>query len=251
MTRRDDAIKLLRPFVEKARDFSGWSFHDLDVRDLDPTEPWDYVAVAREFAASAGGVIDFGTGGGEMYSKIVAGIDAHFVASEEWDVNAAVAQRRLQPLAVDVVRGQSERPAFRDATFGLALSRHEAIEPKEVARILRPGGVFVTQQVAKEHWQEIREFFPRKTVWPDHFVEYRRDLEAAGCDIVRTGYHTWRRAYATIGEIAFMLMVAVWEIPGFDPVAEIDSLLALADRRGDERGIVLTNALYLIVARKP
>jgi SAM-dependent methyltransferase len=248
--RRARAIEVIAPYVERARSFSGWSFEDLGVVDVDPPPVFDYVAVAREHAASAQRVLDVGTGGGEVYSRIIAGVGARCVASEEWHVNAPVARDRLRSLGVEVVHASSERTPWRDASFDLMLSRHEAIDPLEVARVVAPGGTFITRQVAKEHWQELWEFFPDKTVWPDHFVLYRKGLEAAGFEVT-TEYHTWRAAYPNIGAVAYMLLVAPWELPGFDPVRDVDRLLALEDTYGDERGIVLTLAAYLMVARRP
>ena len=106
------------PFIERARTFSGWNFDDL--RRHAPLRsartPWDYVALAREHAASIGRVIDLGTGGGEVYSRIVAGCAARFVASEEWHVNAPVARDRLRPLGVDVVRDAQQRDHVRGPT---------------------------------------------------------------------------------------------------------------------------------------
>ena len=69
------------PFIERARNFSGWNFDDLRVTRVEPSPfpdgrdtPWDYVALAREHAATAGRVIDLGTGGGEVYSRIIDGL---------------------------------------------------------------------------------------------------------------------------------------------------------------------------------
>ena len=88
MTRRDDAIKLLQPFIEKARTFSGWDFDDLHVTRATASPypngrnvPWDYIGLVREHAASAGTVVDFGTGGGDRYARIVEEIDARCVAT--------------------------------------------------------------------------------------------------------------------------------------------------------------------------
>lgn len=267
--RRGDALRDLQPFIAKAQAFSGWMFEDLDVRRVEPSPhpggrnvPWDYLSLAREHAAAAGTVVDFGTGGGEQYARIIDGFDAidgvdgvaasrvRLVASEEWHVNAPVARDRLHPLGVDVIRAQSEHPPFRDAAFGLALSRHEAIDPREVVRVLRPGGVCITQQVAREQWRELAAVFPNRAVSPDHINTYRAAFESAGCE-VRVEHALWHAAYPTIGEIAFMLMVAPWEVPGFEPVRDLDALLELEERYGDERGIVLTIARYLMVARKP
>jgi len=254
--RRARAIEQLRPVIERARRFSGWNFDDVGVTPLEPqfpnglATPWDYVATAREEASRAARVIDLGTGGGEVYSRIALPGETRFIASEEWHINAPVARDRLAPLAVDVVRASSEITPWAEASFDVVLSRHEAIVPEEIIRILRPGGVFVTQQVGKEQWRELESFFPNRTVFPDHFVEYRRAFEAAGL-AVTAHYHTWHAAYATLGDIAYMLLVAPWEVPGFDPVRDIDRLLALEDAHGGDQGIVMTLCRYLMVARMP
>jgi SAM-dependent methyltransferase len=252
--RRRRALEQIAPFADRARTFSGWNFDDLRVTNLDPPPAWDYVAIASEHAARVGRVIDLGTGGGEVYARIVAAvaarIDARFVASEEWHVNAPVARDRLRPLAVEVVHASSEVTPWAAASFDLVLSRHEAIVPEEIVRILRPGGVFMTQQVGIGQWEELRAFFPRKTIFPDHYALYRHAFEAAGMDVT-SQTHDWRAAYGGLGEIAYMLLVAPWEVPDFNPEAEIDALLALEDAHGGEEGIVLTLSRYLMIARKP
>jgi SAM-dependent methyltransferase len=255
--RRAHAISTIIPFMERARTFSGWNFDDLRVTPLDPLfangreTPWDYVALAREYAARADRVVDLGSGGGEVFSRVVDGLKGpRFYAGEEWHVNAPVARERLVPLGVEVLHASSERTPYRNESFDVVLSRHEAIEPPDIAWILQPGGVFLTQQVAKEQWRELTPLFPNRTVFPDHFVDYARAFEEAGLTVT-TQHHTWRAAYASIGEVAFMLMISPWEFPEFDAMREIDSLLALEDAYGTEDGIVLTLARYLLIARKP
>jgi SAM-dependent methyltransferase len=250
MGRRDAALLELQPYIERARRFSGWSFGDVRQTPLGPGPPWDYEAVARGYARDAASALDLGTGGGEVLSRIAAGSTARVVATEEWDVNASVARDRLTPLGVGVVRADSLRLPFGDASFDLVLDRHEALEPAEVVRVLRPAGRVVTQQVGRRDWQELRAFFPRMTSWPDHFTMYQQGFRAAGLS-VRGQEHQRRMAYATLGDVVFMLLVAPWDISGFDPVAEIDALLALQDAHGAEHGIALTEHRYLIQASKP
>ena len=59
---------------------------------------------------------------------------------------------------------------------------------------------------------------------------------------------TGRVAYATLGDLVFLLMVTPWSIREFDPEREIDTLLAVEDAYGSGEGIVLTEHRYLIVA---
>lgn len=249
--RRERALAVVRPWTERAHNFSGWSFDDLGVVNVDAPPPWDYVAVARQHASSARRIIDLGTGGGEVYERIIAGLrGSRLYASEEWHVNAPVACQRLAPAGVKVVHASSERAPWRDEIFDLVLNRHEAIEPDEIVRILRSDGVFVTQQVAREEWRELAPFFPNRAVFLDHFRLYREAFETAACDVTMQ-YHAWRAAYPSIGEIAYMLLVAPWDVPGFDPERDIDRLLALEEACRTDRGIVLTQARYLMTVRKP
>jgi len=250
--RRRRAIDELAPYIERAHSFAGWNFSSMRVTPLGPEPPWDYEALAREGAGRASRVLDVGTGGGEVLSRIVAGCAGRVVATEEWHVNAPIARDRLRPFRVDIVRARVDKGEipFACAAFDLVLSRHEAILPADIDRVLRPGALFLTQQVAKENLEELREFFPRKTRWPDHYSEYQAAFRGMGYHVeART--HAREVAYATLGEIAFLLLIAPWEIEGFDPVAEIDSLLRLEDAHARPEGIALTEARYLIAARKP
>src|SRR3990172_5569327 len=71
--RRVQAIEALRPYIERAREFSGWTFDDVRIRRVGPPLPWDYEAIAREQAAGATSMVDLGTGGGERLAGVVGG----------------------------------------------------------------------------------------------------------------------------------------------------------------------------------
>ncbi|HET9017432.1 MAG TPA: hypothetical protein VFN57_17655 [Thermomicrobiaceae bacterium] len=116
--------------------------------------------------------------------------------------------------------------------------------------MLRPGGRVVTQQVDRDNWRELRPFFPGKQDFGDHFVTYGDAFAAAGLHVVGER-HSRLVAYATLGDFVLLLLVAPWEIPGFDPLRDIDALLAFADSCRSPEGIVVTESRYLLVAQKP
>ncbi len=247
--RRREAIAALQPYIERARRFSGWSFDDVPQTPLDAGPPWDYEAIARGRIGDGAWVLDAGTGGGEVLARVIDGAaaSARFVATEMWDVNLAVAHERLTPMGVRVFAADSERLPFADRSLDVFLSRHEAFTPSDVARALRPGGVAITQQVGASSWDELRAFFPRKTVFADHYVTYRREFELAGL-AVDSQIHERRMAFSALGDVVYLLLTAPWEIEGFDPAVEIDALLAFDDACRGEQGIVLTETRYLMVA---
>jgi SAM-dependent methyltransferase len=249
--RAERTIEELRPFVEEARAFSGWSFGEERIRRIEPGEPWDYEAIAREYARNSRRVVDLGTGGGEALSRIASGVAARFIATEEWHVNAPVARDRLRPLGIDVLRASSLHLPIADTAVDLVLDRHEELAPRECARILRAGGAVVTQQCGPDNWREFRDFFPRAMVFEDHYDTYPEELVAAGLEIVRHERHEYRVAFRSLGDVVFMLLTAPWTVPDFDPERDIDALLALEDALTAEEGIVMTETRYLLIARKP
>jgi SAM-dependent methyltransferase len=242
----------LAPWIEKARTFTGWSFPDLSVKYLESGPPWDYEAIVRDHASRATSMIDLGTGGGEFYATVIESFAGRAVATEEWHVNAPIAHRRLAPVRGHVVRASADHALpFITASFDLVIDRHEAMNPSEVARIVRPGGAVITQQVAKPNWQEVHRYFGRSGDFPDHQTLYPQELRDAGFDVEPLRHRQWRVAYPTIGQLVFMLLIAPWEVPGFDPIAEIDDIIAMEDGLRTDDGIVVTFARYLIIARKP
>ena len=96
--RRESTLRRLAPYIERARHFSGWDFAQLDVRPVESEPPWDYTALAADRAKGAARVLDVGTGGGEVYERIIGAFRTGCVATERWHVNAPVARDRLRPL---------------------------------------------------------------------------------------------------------------------------------------------------------
>jgi len=103
---------------------------------------------------------------------------------------------------------------------------------------------------ALDTWPELRDYFPRATVFPDHYREYPQSFREMGFDasVERFDY---RVAFETLGDLVAMLMVAPWTIPDFDPEADLEALLALESGCGSNEGIVLRDGRYLLRATAP
>lgn len=244
-------LEHLRSHLERARAFRGWSFPEIRLRHLGPQAPWDYEALVRKHAARATAILDLGTGGAEFFARAMQGVSSRIVATEEWRVNAPLARDRLARIGGHVVRASAELGLpFRAAVFDLVIDRHEALDPADVARVTKPGGFVITQQVGSGNWRELQRYFPRRSDFGNHFARYQEAFRAAGFE-VDAREHEWKVAYETIGDFVFMLLVAPWEIPGFDPVREIEAVIAMEDGLRTDDGIAVTFARYLILARKP
>ncbi len=130
--------------------FSGWNFSWLEGRCVQTEGPHgklDYEERAREAVAKATAVLDLGTGGGELLSRL-APFPSIAIATESYPPNVAVASRRLAPLGVKVIwadagchdsRGPQPHGGwlqrclpFADATFDLVLVSSVSFCPREV-----------------------------------------------------------------------------------------------------------------------
>jgi Methyltransferase domain len=246
---RSEAIERLRPWVERARSFSGWDLSDVTPRDLEPGPPWDYEALAEELLRKAGTAVDMGTGGGELASRLSAYAHGRFVATEEWVVNAPLAARRLRPLGVDVIHSRSLQLPLKSGSVDLVLNRHEELEPSDVARVLAAGGTLLTQQIGGDNWQEVHDHFPRMNDFSWVFPTYVEQLKSGGLDVTAE-QHSWRVAHRSLGEMVYMLAITPWHLPEFELERDIDALLEFEEAQTIREGLVVTHSRDLIKATK-
>ena len=241
----------LRPYVDKARRMKGWSI-DMQRVNLGPETPWSYNERARELLSGAGVVLDMGTGGGERFSRICDGFDARAVATEAWPPNVPVAAARLAPLGISILHAHGLCLSRADDGIDLVLTRHEELDPADVARVLGPGGWVLTQQIGRNYWRELTTVFPRAVPGSgDLFQCYRDGFRDAGLVLTDAREHDQSVAYHSLGDIVYMLTISSWEVPDFDLERDFDALLALERACRREEGVVLTHSNFVLEAEKP
>jgi hypothetical protein len=96
--------------------FSGWDFSWLDRRSWTEPLPWDYSARVAALARNARTMLDMGTGGGEVLSRLPDRAP-RTVATEAWPPNVPLAARRLLPLGRILGIETAEEP---ESWIGLA-----------------------------------------------------------------------------------------------------------------------------------
>ncbi|HEY7295147.1 MAG TPA: class I SAM-dependent methyltransferase [Dehalococcoidia bacterium] len=246
----ESARQRLAPAAARAGAFSGWDLSVARPRLLEAGPPWSYHALARRYATGTNAALDMGTGGGEVLATLRPALPARTVATEEWPPNVPVAARRLRPLDVSVVAAHSLRLPFADGAFDLVLNRHEYLDCAEIARVLRPGGRVVTQQVGEGNWRELQRFFPRKQSFTGLRISYSNGFARAGLTIVLDREHEYRVAYPSLSELVYLLSVMPWVVPDFALDRDLDALLALEGACLTEDGLVLTESRFIVVAEK-
>ena len=250
MTSKRRRLAELQRYAEWARGIKGWTM-GVELAGLGPGPPWSYMDRARELVADAKTVLDMGTGGGERVSELLDGYDGLAVATEGWSGNVHVASRALRQFGAQVVHASGLNLPFANASFDLVLNRHEELTLADAARVVSPGGKFLTQQVGSNNWKELRAFFPRQTDFGPLFETYRDGFLATGLTIERAETHDTAVACHSLGDLVYLLTATPWTVPGFDLEADLDTLLALEQALYQDDHILLTNSRYIIEAHKP
>ncbi|HSJ58545.1 MAG TPA: methyltransferase domain-containing protein, partial [Anaerolineae bacterium] len=240
---------------EEQAPFAGWDFSYLDGRMIEEKPPWSYLARAAELMDGASSVLDMGTGGGERLLRLRERWPDKVAVTEDYPPNVALARERLEPLGVTVVEVALEEEIampFAGGEFDLVLNRHSGLNPSEVARILAPGGTFLTQQVHGLWAHDLIAHFGAPVPWPNDtpgIVAPR--LEAAGLEVATCLDWTGKLTFTDAGAIVYYLKAIPWLVPGFSVATHVEYLLALHERleRGEE--LVFAAEKYLIEARKP
>ena len=239
---------------EERQPFTGWDFSHLDGRMLEGQAPWSYSTRAAELMDVSGSVIDMGTGGGERLLKLRPHWPTKVVVTEDYPPNVRLAAERLGPLGVRVVEvplTDFDPMPFADGEFDLVLNRHSGLNSAEVARLLAPGGTFLTQQIHGLWAEDLLAVFDAKPQWPDSTpAKYLPRLEAAGLRIVDAREWSGHLSFTDVGAIVYYLKAVPWLVPGFSVRTHTRHLFALQRRLEAGEALAFTARKYLIEAHK-
>lgn len=232
----------------------GWDFSHLQGRFAEEHDlPWSYRRLVQEYLRDDLALLDYDTGGGEFLRSLrhPAGKTA---ATEGWPPNVRLCRETLLPLGVDFQEcADPSRIPFPDGSFDIILNRHGAFDPAELFRLLRPGGLFLTEQVGEDNDRDLVERVLPGTPKPfphKNLREQRAAFEAAGFRILR-GEEAFRPIrFYDVGAFVWFARVIAWEFPGFSVDRCLDRLLAMREeleKTGEIRGTIHR---YLIAAQK-
>jgi len=199
-------------------------------------------------------LLDIQTGGGEMLGRLPHH-PSLAVATEGWWSNVTRAAERLRPRGVHVV-GTHDRPAlpFADETFDLVTARHPVQTWwEEVARVLRPGGRFLSQQVGPHSVAELSEFLmgpqPARSLREPRIA--LDSAEAAGLEVRDLRTARLRTVFYDIGAVVYFLRLVIWIVPDFSVDRYRDRLAALDALIRRDGSFVAHATRFLIEAMKP
>lgn len=234
----------------------GWDFSHIHGRYQEEDDlPWDYRQIVLQYLQPEHQILDLDTGGGEFLLSLHHPYH-HTSATEAYPPNAALCRETLLPLGIQFREAEANGPLpFPDNTFDLILNRHGTYNPKEIFRLLKPGGHFITQQVGAENDRALAELL-LSPVPPLPFPEQRLSIarhsaEEAGLKLL-DGQEAFRPIrFWDVGALVWFARIIEWEFPGFSVDACFDRLLTaqtLLERDGVIEGKIHR---FLLIAEKP
>ena len=227
MVATEASKKMFEAYLEEAEkaSFSGWNFEYIigTGRVVEAPVKWNYYNVVLPWLKEAETLLDMGTGGGEMLSRFQP-LPKVTCATEMYKPNVSVARERLEPLGVKVFEIEEEKEPpysrnlpFDNDFFDLIINRHEAYYPPELLRILKSGGMFITQQVANVNMLNLTQFFLNQSMkvgnW--NLKSAVDELASAGFNIIDQQEDIQFYRFYDIGAIVYLLKAIPWTVPDF------------------------------------
>ena len=226
--------------AEEAASFQGWDFSRLDGRMTEEPLPWDYRELLGRYLRPEHKLLDMGTGGGEFLLSL--GHPApNTCVTEAYPPNIRLCQERLAPLGITVrAIVDDDVIPYDDAAFDVVLNRHESFDAREVYRVLKPGGVFITQQVGGQNNRGLSARLLGDLPAlenPHDLASNLSRLRDAGFDLPHSGEAFPLARFSDVGAVVYFAKIIEWEFPGFSVERRFDALLRLQGEL-EERGFV-------------
>lgn len=232
----------------------GWDFSHIHGRYTEENDlPWDYKGEILKRLAPDSVILDIDTGGGEFLLSLNHPYQ-NTCAMEGYHPNALLCREALSPLGIRFREGNADKIPFEDEMFDLVLNRHGDFDAKEIKRVLKKGGLFITQQVGACNDRELVDLLMPEKIplpFPEQTLEIAKSkFESEGFEIERAMEHFGCIRFMEIGALVWFARIIEWEFPHFSVDASL-ARIENAQRQIEMNGSVSGRThRFLLIAKK-
>lgn len=240
---------------EEAAHIKGWDFSHIHGRYEEEEDlPWDYKAMIQSYRRDNMKILDLDTGGGEFLLSL-GHPNENLSATEAYGPNVELCKHKLLPLGIDFKEATAtEYLPYSDASFDMIINRHGGFCEQEIYRILKPGGLFITQQVGAENDRGLVELLysdvPESPA-PDNYLAVTEQKFIDAGFIIIDGQEAFRAIkFYDVAALVWFAHIIEWEFPEFSVEKHIKELWKAQDVLEKKGRIEASIHRYLMIAEK-
>lgn len=253
--KKDELLKVWLHEQEIAH-IHGWDFSHINGRYQEGDDlPWNYEKIVRTYLKPGMRLLDLDTGGGEFLLSL--NHPHHLLAAtENYEPNVLLCREKLLPLGIDfkMADAKEDKLPYDNQSFDIVINRHGDFNPKEIYRVLKPNGIFITQQVGAQNDRELVELLLEDAPpipFPEQYLEnIKKSFQQVGFTIEQ-GEECYRPIkFWDVGALVWFARIIEWEFPNFEVTKCLDNLYRaqeILEHNGTIEGRIHR---FLLVARK-
>lgn len=239
---------------ESVAHMQGWDFSHIDGRYTEEEDlPWDYRETILRYLKPEMKILDIDTGGGEFLLSLHHPRE-NTAATEGYPPNVELCRQTLLPQGIDFRPGDGTKELpFDNGSFDMVINRHGDFNELDIHRVLRPGGLFITQQVGAKNDRELVELLCGETElpFPEQYLNIAsRKFRDAGFEILDVQEAFRPIKFFDVGALVWFARIIEWEFPNFSVDTCLERLLHV-QRLLEQNGCIAGRIhRFLLAARR-
>lgn len=237
----------------------GWSFEKMNY-SVNHLSDYDYYKEVIKYITPTTKMLDIGCGSAEKTTRYYSLANKIYLTDFEPEM--------LNKAKINVEKYYNEIPKIRnkfnfrildcngpfnfpDNSFDLVVSRHCGANMREVYRVLKKGGVFVSEDVSNDDCQELKYLFNRGQDYGKTPLYYKimNDILDAGFNEIKYLKFEEIEYYKTINDLKYLLTHTPI-LDYYDEKQDDKTLKKYIDKFTTSKGIKLNRKLYAFTIKK-
>jgi len=231
----------------------GWDFSHIEGRYREYPLMWDYGNIIRKYLESTDRLLDIDTGGGEFLDSL-GHPQRYTYATEGYAPNVRLCRNKYADTDLHFFEMNDYRHMpFEDESFDTVINRHGTYDASEIYRILKKGGIFITQQVGENNDRELVELLLpdcEKRFCGHNLENQARIFEECGFEILEKDEAFVPIEFYDTGALVWFAKIIEWEFVGFSVERCFDALLSVEKMIEKEGKAVCSAHRFYLVAEK-